>query len=280
MAILYKYKSPDGLAHELLSSKLSFSKISALNDIFEFGISIKSVSESIDAKLLSSLIEKEKEKGTDWTCDGLIDEFNVPFETLGLDANDLKSLFWWQAIQRQFDDVGILSLSLRRDSQLMWAHYGKNHTGFVLGFDEKDPAFSGSQAYGVRGPKRVRYKRDRIVHASQSQNTLIRQACFVKSRDWSYEKEVRCIRTMDPELPRLTEHFLPDSLKEIIIGARMDLKTLDCVYRLKTDKYKDAKLLICLPSSTTFEMDIIPAPDKLQATASLLGIWPGQSTAK
>ena len=37
--------------------------------------------------------------------------------------------------------VGILSLSKTPDNLLMWAHYAKNHTGFLVGIDMADKAW-------------------------------------------------------------------------------------------------------------------------------------------
>src|SRR5260221_12186075 len=37
--------------------------------------------------------------------------------------------------------LGIACLTERPDDHLMWVHYAKNHTGFVLGFNPREPFF-------------------------------------------------------------------------------------------------------------------------------------------
>ena len=41
------------------------------------------------------------------------------------------------AIVESFKDLGVLSLSERFDSILMWSHYANHHKGFCLGFSRK-----------------------------------------------------------------------------------------------------------------------------------------------
>ena len=44
-------------------------------------------------------------------------------------------------IQRVNDRYAFFCVSEVPDSPLMWAHYAAAHTGFVVGFDSKHPAF-------------------------------------------------------------------------------------------------------------------------------------------
>ena len=94
-------------------------------------------------------------------------------------------------------DLGILSLSKRWDSTVMWAHYSQCHRGFVIGFDERDSFFS-------RGPedptdlgtlKEVLYSAERCVTDPMSRED---EPSFLlrKNTDWAYEQEMRLLRPL------------------------------------------------------------------------------------
>src|SRR4051812_34671087 len=47
-------------------------------------------------------------------------------------------------------EFGLICLSARFDDMLMWAHYTRGHSGFVIGFDTSHPFFaSGPQIHEV-----------------------------------------------------------------------------------------------------------------------------------
>ena len=80
----------------------------------------------------------------------------------------------------------------------MWAHYADKHKGVVIGIDANNvwPVTDGSSGILMRS---VSYSEDRpkinviprIVHEE------FREALYLKSVDWSYEKEFRSIFTVD-----------------------------------------------------------------------------------
>lgn len=89
---------------------------------------------------------------------------------------------------REFSkDVGVVSLSRRRDILLMWAHYASDHSGMCLEFE-----FSTiSEFYPVR------YSNSLPVAAKVARGSWIPQAfselLTVKHTGWQYEKEMRLI---------------------------------------------------------------------------------------
>ena len=95
-----------------------------------------------------------------------------------------------------YNHVGILSLSETRDNLLMWAHYAKEHTGFVLMLDGSHDFFKGNNpspeiAKGFAKPELVQYKLERPQTPIEAPPLEI---LLIKSSDWKHEKEWRYLK--------------------------------------------------------------------------------------
>ena len=114
-----------------------------------------------------------------------------------------------QTIMRLQDHqaVGVLSLAERPDNVLMWAHYGRSHRGFVIGFDTRNPFFMEDAHLAKVGYARARPSRsyDFTGHLGQSvtvlgpagdRTKLDDDWLFTKSCDWKYEREWRLIKSL------------------------------------------------------------------------------------
>ena len=104
---------------------------------------------------------------------------------------------------------GILCFSKRYDSMPMWAHYTKNHAGFVIEFDERHTFFKTTAEYidvnyrvtkdlsryrGFGSMRDVEYSDERL-EIDLGDNVPF-DAFFRKSRPWEYEEEVRTFRSL------------------------------------------------------------------------------------
>lgn len=87
--------------------------------------------------------------------------------------------------------VGILSLTERYDSLPMWAHYGVQAQGFVVGFEGLERVFPDNETGSLNVLKPVRYVIDIVgmTHDPSTQDNLF----FSKFADWSYEREWRVV---------------------------------------------------------------------------------------
>jgi hypothetical protein len=96
-------------------------------------------------------------------------------------------------VRRNFER-GVLCLSSRYDSPLMWSHYGDQHRGICIEFDVSNLA-----AGSIR---RVQYGESRELAASAVRDWLhdvastaiseVERACLLtKSSEWRYEEEYR-----------------------------------------------------------------------------------------
>lgn len=112
------------------------------------------------------------------------------------------------------DRVGVLSLSEDPESTLMWGHYAAGFTGAVIEFDAEHDFFSDKDSTPTEANilAKVSYSSSRPTLTAKflkslnfGENPSIwrsllyqKQSLFLtKSVAWSYEKEWRCIRTLD-----------------------------------------------------------------------------------
>ncbi len=110
------------------------------------------------------------------------------------------------------NSLGILCLTERPDDHLMWVHYARNHTGFVLGFDTNASFFREKG----RILDRVKYRKGPKVFDEADVSV-----CFYKSNQWKYEKEWRCVRKFDRQESRLVG-INPSLITQVIFGSKME----------------------------------------------------------
>jgi hypothetical protein len=128
-------------------------------------------------------------------------------------------------------DFSVMCLSRTASSILMWAHYARNHTGFVLGLNVANPMFPARD--GTLFDVVYRNERCAIEARWDVDNLNWRQICEetlrVKYTDWSYEQEVRTMYfNQGPGVFSVTEgnrrqYYLPLDpvcISEIRIGWR------------------------------------------------------------
>lgn len=131
-------------------------------------------------------------------------------------------------------NLGILSLSKRWNSALMWSHYTSSYTGYCVGFHRCHPFFDGvndpDDPDGERFPlSEVRYSEHRTVIQQQRIGHL--QAVnliLTKSLDWRYEEEERLVSFL--KFADVVKPFQPfdvhlfkvpfEAVSELIVGHR------------------------------------------------------------
>ena len=148
--------------------------------------------------------------------------------------------------QRTLDSRGLLCLSKRSDSILMWSHYSQSHTGFVMGFAvEKDPLF-------FWNPLVVKYSRKYPSFSYiKEQEQIITRGVGTKAFDWRYEKEVRVIK--DRPGPYV---FKEECLVEVLLGCRSSQDDrIRMTKLLSTTVYREVELKQAKVSGTTFSIE-------------------------
>lgn len=156
------------------------------------------------------------------------------FEKMGVDLNKLKNSLRQrvndiEAYQLEFEQLelsemdkhyGVVSLSARWDSILMWGHYAECHRGFCVGFSENKIRESG--LFGKGGP--ITYAEYYPEISPLDKDFSVEQSftqTHTKSKDWEYEREYRLHSTFYPDVATdkdrtvsLPDHFI----EEVIIG--------------------------------------------------------------
>ena len=175
------------------------------------------------------------------------------------------------------DSFLILSLSTKRDNALMWAHYTNANKGFVIGFDPALPIFHNANKLVFPDSDKlqeVHYSRTRYVVPVDALNgvtvalerELVRGCLFTKSVDWSYESEVRLVahpssatQVLNPKdtCPIFLFEFTSESVKEVILGHKIEDCQADIIAELLRTRYKDAKLMRAYPSDSKFDLEIL-----------------------
>ncbi len=106
------------------------------------------------------------------------------------------------------NNLGILSLTTVPDNLLMWAHYADSHAGVVMEFNGDHAFFSKMLPEFPLSDFEVAYTNKRPVIKIQKNHLtehalkveLLRALFLTKSIDWAYERELRILRPLAPEL--------------------------------------------------------------------------------
>ncbi|MEX5588033.1 MAG: DUF2971 domain-containing protein [Pseudomonas sp.] len=171
-------------------------------------------------------------------------KFNDPFELTALSNGD-GPLSKMDTLRNQIvqlkDQVVILSLTRSPLNPLMWAHYGREHTGVVIAYDVSGP-FLSSQEYNLipadigdviythtKSPFKMTpetmstlgrvHRQGFGAPATQTfeQQALARRLFLTKHASWVYEEEVRVVKIAD-SLFEETHVFQADRLRAYDTG--------------------------------------------------------------
>jgi len=163
------------------------------------------------------------------------------------------------------NNLGICSLSRDPLNLLMWAHYAKNHTGFIVEFSI--PQSSVGTPYEITNyqlnwlfPLKVKYFHERpLINLSDDNNSNMEKNFLSKSNDWDYEQEERAIDHIRG--PGIHPYDRKGILKSVIVGMRMGDKEfndfqiiidavndeLDTNVKLYRAKPVPGKFALCIP---------------------------------
>lgn len=240
-AFLCKYFPPERLDC-IENRELAFSPLSTFNDPFEGKPDVHGLSseefllEKIQEKFPGVLQDKYNSLPEDRRSSMSFDEFKA--RMLNISKRELpKQVAGFHETltaaakllpDRMTAQMGAMCLCETRDSLLMWAHYARSHTGFVVEFDTSSPFFS-----RPRTDSDEHYQLRRVLYRSRRPSGHIidfdgSELFLVKSDDWSYEKEWRIFAPLN-DADRKIEvdgtmihlfNFPIASIKSITIGAR------------------------------------------------------------
>ena len=211
---IYKYFSPERIS-ALEDLQIRISQPGALNDPFEF-----------------YNLYNLKEFGGHFVGEGKNNRNSIILQRLVKDYidNELQKTFN-KSINDKF---GIISFSRNDSNLLMWAHYAKEYTGFVIGFDSSNVYFT-SRIKGLnKNIQDVVYTSKRYEFDISELKINSGLLC-TKPIDWAYEEEVRFIDIIDERIeglvndqfdyPIVLRNYPKEIITEIILGCKCIVTT-------------------------------------------------------
>jgi hypothetical protein len=147
-------------------------------------------------------------------------------EHLNSDPSITRSIFL-NSYKEGTDKIGVFSLSKSYNNPLMWAHYSRNYTGYVVEFDASHPFF---QTDTHEPP--ILSKITDVIYSKNRRSITIRDSTIepadwiTKHPNWRYEKEQRMIRLRERcdasfDNGRISIWFIPsESVVSLTLGNK------------------------------------------------------------
>lgn len=234
---IYKYRDWSCENHRkiLTNNEIYLASPATFNDPFDCKISTHYLSLDTPEKISSYIQKKQVESETELTKDNI--------EILRYRLTNIRD--YWDMFEAfelsSFDqNYGILSLSARWNSILMWSHYANLHKGFCVGFNEEKLRNSGHFGFGGS----VIYANDfPIINPLEiDEKTAFLQLQY-KATDWKYEEEYRLNKLFFPEIPTDEDRkiILDDGIiDEVIVGMNSNREVTNEI--IKICKRKNIKV--------------------------------------
>ena len=187
--------------------------------------------------------------------------------------DELKEKFTNVIIQKVKDarnNALISCFSKRYDSILMWSHYGDKHKGICDEFDRPDKDFLDVKYSNKRCKFDLEDTTRRMLGYMLSNEEVdvndkglircISKPFIVKSLDWQYEEEVRCILSPNCEgvstLEELSLYKMPTNISKIYICCKVNktseeyikLQQLACSKNIEVIEFTESEDLFCVVS--------------------------------
>jgi hypothetical protein len=163
-------------------------------------------------------------------------------------------------------DLKLLCLAEVQDNILMWAHYGKNHTGAVLELrciEELDSAWGAARPVRYEATMPLLIDEDKLVAllsgvGNLAEDQILENSVFVKAADWAYEREWRLIGVCDKT--KLTEDFAfdVDEVSAVYLGCRVSSTDREAITNIIAEKYPHATINIGRKSERRFAVEFVP----------------------
>lgn len=143
-----------------------------------------------------------------------------------------------QYINEVLPKLGVLSLTERRNNQLMWSHYAEGHKGMLIEFNAGNGLFSEEyfpsdwpcQHTSLFKLRKIKYRKSAPVMYPDLRKGL-EQVVFTKSNDWDYEHEWRLCRPLEDAdviqsknlpFPIHLFNFPSAAIRSVYFGSRVE----------------------------------------------------------
>lgn len=237
---IYKYRCWSNEFHKniLTKGEIYLSAPKYFNDPFDFGIT-KNFMLLDSQEKIEQYIDEGIEKHKTWLLGkgrNLKEEraFQLKrFENIELYQQEHEAI----EFDANNNHYGILSLSARWDSILMWSHYADFHKGFNVGYNEQKMRESG--LFGKGG--QVIYSENFPQLDPFGEHTIetsMMQSHY-KSREWEYEQEYRLTKLFYPRRASEADRIVQipfEFIDEINLGMSISVKDKNEILEIAKNK--------------------------------------------
>lgn len=230
--IIYKYRSWNKKFHKdiLLKNEVYMSSPNDFNDPFDWRIPKNHFLIDTPEKI-KKYVNDGIEKHRHWL---VANGKDIDFEKKQLKER-LQDIETYQKKHEELEysemdkHFGVLSLSGRWNSILMWSHYGDFHKGFCIGFNEEKMrncglfGKGGSVAYTEDFPELNPLEQEHTMEKSFKQT-------HNKAKDWEYEEEYRLTNLFFPNQPTNQQRVIQvptEIIEEVNLGMNISQKNKD-----------------------------------------------------
>lgn len=147
--MLYKYCSEAYIDYFFRQKTIRFTQPGYFNDPFECSPVLKGIIDNLEvfcSENAQSIYEEEFKKLPDLERKIIVDNSYLKdliirnaVQSMPNSINTITPLIQKKLKEVLWETIGVVCFSREEKSELMWAHYGNSHRGFMVEFDENEP---------------------------------------------------------------------------------------------------------------------------------------------
>lgn len=236
---IFKYMGFDIAKKVLCEQKLKFNNPSFFNDPFDCDIDL------INFNLLNVSLEVRKE----------IRQLKEMNDNQPISEQLLLKAYKLSQIEK-LKNASICCFSFDCKNTVMWSHYGDNHNGVALIFDQSlDDCFEDLENESISSFP-VCYSRTTRTNYLENKVKAIEELFATKSEDWEYESEYRLVTLKNQEFFRFKKHYITGA----IFGCRVSQTDRNSfIEHCKRHGYENLKFGYFEKNNLTIELKEIEA---------------------
>ena len=246
---VYKYRDWDNENHKkiITSQELFFPSFESLNDTFDGKLPFMFDNSGIDKKTYKKELRKNNPFEYNNLTKNKIDEKYRNFQS----GKDWKSMLKYH-IEFVNSIYGVMSLSESATITPMWAHYGNNHSGIAIGFNlfELHKIVQGtiSRIKYTEEPVKIPFGNTEDIYSYQN-------LFFTKSPEWSYEKEIRILKT---HFSNKKIQLNKNTISEIVFGMNAEAKNIEEIKSITNKNFENVTFFKVYKNNKKSVLDIKP----------------------
>jgi len=245
---LYKYRSlhtkkdREHTLRILSHNEIYFTKCKEFNDPFDCNLHISVHGDCNTHKV------KLRQLNPDLSDEELISQTLKDLQPKNIKKCELRIN---NEIRRINKNIGIFSMSAKRDNLLMWSHYANFHKGICLEFKTINGKLFGCEILNVDYEK----KYPNLSMYDNPNFEWVKKYLTTKSLDWEYEEEWRIIYKKTGCQAFLSED---NELSGVILGSHISKRNKESVLKCLSENNCEVKLYQAHECKDRFGLNIIP----------------------